>query len=449
MVAFAFGLLVTSCGQAKEGYRVIDREHVPASEVPGIEDIDLEQVSYPVLVGSVAIADQFPDMVWPDMVNEERWRLGLPSELQAELLYPRDCLFVSPAPNGIGTVRKMIDGEVIFFRIHRAAGIEPGQCPADASGTTGHRCYRITALSESSGMCKDSIKVSRIASFEVIEDEEGARIFYADNDAIFVRNVSLRNGCPSYSKQAKHVVRVGSFTEHIRAHESVDGSVDLAWVEKPERGISDGLRYVRYKDNEITSKGLASRYVPSGRSVGYIESDARLYLHWASSRFSTQFLLKASNPSKLTVTDVLKVDGYSSGHVVLNEPRDETDNAFAPIVLGVANAGINLFWRSHAGGSSSGSEIQSAVMNGEMTKLRISDSPISSRDFERRLLDRMVEYHRRLGRGRDSRLPPLACQREPVDPIGEPTPAVLVPGRGLKAISRGDVDPESGEDGGG
>src|SRR6056297_1986585 len=445
----ACALLFSGCGQAAEDYRVIEREYVPASELPGIDHIDLEQVSYPVLVGSVAIAEQFPDLVWPDMVNEERWRLRLPPELKAELLYPRDCLFVSPASNGIGTVRKLIESEVIFFRIHRGAGIEPGRCSEGAGSTPDHRCYRITALSESSGMCKDSIKVSRAASFEVIVGEDGARIFYVDNDFISVRNVSIRNGCPLYSEQSEQVVRVGNFTEHIRTHKSVEDTVDIAWVEKPERGISEGLRYARYHDNEVTKKGLVSRYVPSGRSVGYIGSERMLYLHWASSRFSTRFLLQANNPSKLTVANVLKVDGYSSGHVVLNVPRDETDNAFPPIVFGAPDFGVNLFWRSQAGGSSSGSAIQSASMNREMTKLRISDSPIPSREFERRLLGRMTEYHRRLGRGADGPLPPLQCKRGTIDSSAESAPAVLMPGGGIKVIGRGDVDSESREDDGG
>lgn len=450
MVAFAFGLLFTGCGQAAEDYRVIEREYVPAREVPEIDDIDdLEQVSYPVLVGSVAIAEQFPDLVWPDMVSEERWRLRLPPELQAELLYPRDCLFVSPAPNGIGTVRKMIDGEVIFFRVHRAAEIEYGQCQVETSGATDHRCYRITALGESSRMCKDSIKVSRIASFEVINGKEDARIFYADNDAIFVRNVSIRNGCPEYSKQSKRLVRVGSFTKHIRAHQSVDESIHIAWVNKDEEATSQGLNYARYHNNEITSTGLVSRYVPSGRSVGYIESDARLYLYWASSRFSTRFLLKASNPSKLTVADVLKVDGYSSGHVVLSRPGDETDNAFAPIVLAPADFGVNLFWRSQAGGSSSDSAIQSASMNPDMTMLRVSDSVIAPHEFERRLLGKLTEHHRRFGHGSDGPLLPLDCKRRPIDPLRESAPAVLLPGKSSKVIGRGNVDTESDEDDGG
>ncbi|MDT8410657.1 MAG: hypothetical protein RQ741_13750, partial [Wenzhouxiangellaceae bacterium] len=262
-------LLLTGFRHPDGDYRVVEREYVPADEIPGIAEIDLERASFPVLVGSVAIAEQFPDLVWPDMVNEERWRLGLPPELQAELLYPRECLFVAPARNGIGTIRRIIDGEVIFFRIHRAAGVEPGHCQPDADGVPSNRCYTITALSESSGMCKDSIDVNRLASFDAVLGENDTRIFYADQDSIFVRSLSIKNGCPHFSNRSKRVTRIGNFTQHIRAHESQNRSVHIAWVDKTERARSQGLKYVRYQDREITSQVLVSRYVPSGRSLGY------------------------------------------------------------------------------------------------------------------------------------------------------------------------------------
>ena len=63
-------LLLAGCQHSDGDYRVIEREYVPASEVPAIDGIDLEQLSYPVMVGSLAIAEQFPDLVWPDLVDD-------------------------------------------------------------------------------------------------------------------------------------------------------------------------------------------------------------------------------------------------------------------------------------------------------------------------------------------------------------------------------------------
>lgn len=86
-------------------------------------------------------------------------------------------------------------------------------------------------------------------------------------------------------------------------------------------------------------------------------------------------------------------------------------------------------------------------MNRERTKLRISDSPIPSREFEQQLMDRMIEYHRRFGRGPDGPFSPLECARRSVDPTVESTPAVLVPGGRPKLLKP--VNPESEVDDGG
>ncbi len=445
----ACALLFSGCGQAAEDYRVIEREYVPASELPGIDHIDLEQVSYPVLVGSVAIAEQFPDLVWPDMVNEERWRLRLPPELKAELLYPRDCLFVSPVSNGIGTVRKIIDDEVIFLRIHRSPESVASECRSDSGDLPDQRCYRITALSESSGMCQDSVSVNRFASFSVVSGPDRSRIFYADQDAIFVRNLAIRNGCPAFGDDPTQVQAIGDLTRDIRAFGARDGAIHIAWIDVLSRIRSRGLMYVAYNEKKGNNAILISDGEPSSPFFGFVESERAVRIIWNSARFYREFLFKVENPNKLMAATVSANGAMPGVPVVLNKPNDVSDNAYPPILFSPENSGISLFWRSEITAPANENSVQVARMNHEMTQLRISESPLSLVNFERRLMQKFTAHHRDLGRGPDGLLPPLECTRGAVDSPGESAPAVLVPGRGLKPIGRGDAEPESDEDGGG
>lgn len=445
----ACALLLAGCRHSDGDYRVIEREYVPASEVPGVDDIDLEQVSYPVLVGSVAIAAQFPDMVWPDMVSEERWRLGLPPDLQAELLYPRECLFVSPAPNGIGTVRRIIDGEVIFLRIHRSPESAAGECRSGSSDPSGQRCYRITALSESSRMCKDSISVNRFASFSVVSEPDRSRIFYADQEAIVVRNLAIQNGCPVFGNNPKRVQKIESLTRDIRAFGARDGAIYIAWIDVLNRIRSRGLMYMAYDKKKDNDAILISDGEPSSPLFGFVESGRTVRLIWNSTRFYREFLFKVENPNKLMAVTVSENGAIPSVPVVLNKPNDVSDNAYPPILFSPENGGVSLFWRSEIAAPANGNSVQVARLNREMTNLGISMSPISLLHFERRLMQQFTEYHRRLGRGSDGPLPALECTRGAVDLPEEGAPAVLVPGKGSKAIDRGNADPESGESDGG
>lgn len=451
MVAFAFGLLFTGCGQAGEGYRVIEREHVPASEVPGIEDIDLEQVSYPVLVGSVAIADQFPDMVWPEMVNEERWRLGLPSELQAELLYPRDCLFVSPAPNGIGTVRKMIDGEVIFFRIHRAAGIEPGQCPTQTDSSSDQPCYRITALSESSGMCTDNIETDRLASFDVVADQDSARIIYFRGDEIRFVRMRVENGCPRFDDESESLEATGSESQYLVARTDENEAVHLLWHDQSERYGQSALRYMKLGP-ELTSSSedavTVSRSAQGGGSFNLLLSAGEATAAWIDLRFSRRFLFKVSNPNKLLLYKI-RQQRTPLKPLAINQPYNNEDNAFSPVISSVAADGVWLAWGIEIQDLPPGPSIQIAWSDSHEAGMFASEKQQHGQDLREHLMQRLAKYHRQFGRGPDGPLPPLECTRGAVDPQGERTPAVLVPGRGLKPIGRGDADPESDEDGGG
>lgn len=442
--------LLAACTQPDGDYRVIEREYVPASEVPGIDDIDLEQVSYPVLVGSVAIAAQFPDMVWPDMVNEERWRLGLSPDLQAELLYPRECLFVSPAPDGIGTVRRIIDGEVIFFRIHRAAGIDPGQCPANTGGTANARCYRITALSESSGMCMDSIATDRLASFDVVNDRERTHVVFFEADAIRVARLQIKDGCPRFNDEFGSLALTGRESSHLLVRVGDSETVHILWYDRQRRYGQSALRYLKL-DREFRKRAddaITVTRSANSRSANLVVAENDVTATWLDSRFSRQFLFGVSNPSKAFLATIGQRSG-SFEHLVINRPYDDEDNAFQPVISSSAKGGVWMAWAIEIQDFPPGPGMQIAWRDSRSSLKIASGDRKFGANLQEQIMHRLRKHHREFGRGPDGPLPPLECTRGAVDSPGESTPAVLVPGRGLKVIGRGNVDPESGEDGGG
>ena len=304
-------------------------------------------------------------------------------------------------------------------------------------------------LSESAGMCKDSVSVNRFASFSVVSEPDRSRIFYADQDAIFVRDLAIRNGCPAFGNNAMRVQAIGSLTRDIRAFGARDGAIHIAWIDVLSRIRSRGLMYMAYDEKKDNNAILISSGEPSSPFFGFVESDRAVRLLWNSTRFYREFLLKVENPNKLMATAVSENGAVPSAPMVLNKPNDVSDNAYPPILFSPENGGVSLFWRSEITAPANGNSVQVARLNREMTNLGISMSPISLLHFERRLMQQFTEYHRRLGRGSDGPLPALECTRGAVDLPEEGAPAVLVPGKGSKAIDRGDVDPESGEGGGG
>ena len=456
MVAFAFGLLLPSCGQTEEDYRVVEREYVPASEVPGIDDIDLEQVSYPVMVGSVAIAEQFPDLVWPDMVNEERWRLGLSPP--GELLYPRNCLFVSPARKGIGTVRRIINGEVIFFRIHRAAGIEPGECPTQTDSSPDPPCYRITALSESSGMCTDSIATDRLASFDVVNDQDSARIIHFRGDEIRFIRMRVANGCPRFDDESESLEATGSESQYLVARTDENEAVHLLWHDRSERPgesglrfVQSALRYIKLGPDLISSSEdvvTVSRSAQGGGSFNLLLSAGAATAAWIDLRFSQRFLFKVSNPNKLLLYKI-REQRTRPELLAINQPFNNEDNAFSPVISSVAADGVWLAWGTEIQDLPPGPSIQIAWSDFHEAGIFTSEKQKRGQDLREHLMQRLTRYHRRLGRGPDGPLPPLECTRDPVDLQGESIPGVVVPGNGFQPIGRGDADPDSDEDGGG
>jgi len=422
-------VLLAGCGQTAEEYRVIEREYVPASEIPGIDDIDLEQVSYPVVVGSVAIAEQFPAMAWPDMVREERFRLGLSPP--AELLYPRECLFVSPAPNGVGTVRKIIGGQVIFLRIHHAAEIERGECPTASDGTPEQDCFRITALSESSGMCKDDIEVDRVANFDLVSHEDRASLVYFHLDSLRVVGLRMENGCPRFDNESQPLTATGSHSGHLRVRVDEGGALHLLWYDRNRRVGPSALRYLEAGrgfqsggEDAITVTRFAD-----GKSANLVFVDEDVMATWLDHRFSRQFLFGVSNPSKAFLANIGK-RSRPIQHLVVNQPDNDDDNALDPIISSRAHGGLWMTWALAIDDFPRGPGMETAWRDSSGTvRIASGERPIE-RDVKQRLLHRLGNHHRQFGRGPEGPLDPLppACFESRMERIGASGAGVIVPG---------------------
>ena len=373
MALLAMTLPLVACKDYGE-FAVAERQWVDNDELPALSEMDLTGINLEFAVGSEAHARVLPEADWPDPVGAlmDRVKRENGGEVPADFDLPLEdgCIYVGLEPRFSRFRRVEFQGRMLLFVTYLVSLENSSQ--NEGGATNGVRFEpRLAVIDESMGMKRYDLQVDSL-QFQIVQTDSIFGIISTRNRSIHLRKLYFRDNTLA-AKEPVRLAYSGQRADKMVIAPEPNGAFHLAWLTERYAAMPERFVYYAYFSQDgITEQSavlLSDSAVNSFLSL--VVHDSQPLVIWTDARFVWRGF-KTTNKSKIMVGSADAMNNEYWPPIVLNTPKDNSDNAHRPW-LASPNGDIAFFaWGTTSAGNWRDTSLQLALLNLESRSLKLA-----------------------------------------------------------------------------
>lgn len=395
VLLLAIVLPLAACKDHGE-YTVAEREWVENDELPALSEMNLTGINLEFSIGSEAHARVLPEVDWPDPVGALMGRVefenggSLPSNFDLPL--EDGCMYVGLEPRYSRFRRVEIQGKTLLFVTYLVRLKDSGQKEGGASSGVRFEA-RLAVIDESLDMKRYDFEIDSL-QFQIVQTASTIGIISSGNRSIHLRGLHFE-GNTLIANEPVRLASSGQRADKMVIATEPDGAFHLAWVTERYAAMPERFVYYVY----IDQNGIAEQSevllsdTATDRFLHLTVNDNQPLVSWADARFIRRGF-DVTNPSKIMI-GARNVNGNELwSPVVLNPPKDTSENAFSPVFSAQHNDAIAFLWGKTSSDSLDKADKQLGIFDVKNRSLTLAKRSIPHEDIISTALQQQIEHQR-------------------------------------------------------
>lgn len=409
VLLLAFTLPLVACKDYGD-FTVAEREWVDNDELPALSEMDLTGINLEFAVGSEAHARVLPEADWPHPIGMlmDRMKSENGGNLPADFDLPLEdgCIYVAPEPQYFRFRRVEFQGRTLLFATYRLGSRISGVPEEDQPKVE----LRLTIIDESRGMARHDLRTDAV-DFDLVRTDAVLGVVSNTGKSIHFRRLDLSGDALIVSDPVVLATSDHGIDRMTIATEP-DGTFHLAWLTDRYAAMPERFVYYAYFDQDGIAKQSAASLSDSAVDglLGFVVHDRQPLVIWTDSRFVSRGF-KTTNKSKIMIGSADARDNGYRPPVVLNTPKDNSDNAYRPWLASPNGETEFLAWGTTTAGNWRNAPLQLGFLNLEQRLLMLAEKPERFQDIVAEATRQKLEHQRSMPIAGLSTPAPTECDR--------------------------------------
>ena len=429
-------------------FTVAEREWVDNDELPVLSEMDLTGINLEFAVGSEAHARVVPEVDWPDPVGAlmERVKFENGGKLPHDFDLPLEdsCIYVGLEPRYSRFRRVEFQGRTLLFITYLVSLERSEKNEGDVS--TGTRFEpRLVVIDESLGMERYDLEIDSL-EFWIVQTDSIFGIISTKNRSIHLRKLHFRDN----DLVADEPVRLASSGQ--RAGRMIisavpGGAFHLAWLTERYAAMPERFVYYAYFNPDGLSEQPASLLsdTATNRFLHLTLNGNQPLVSWADARFISRGF-DVTNQSKIMIGSRGANGSGLWPPIVLNIPKDNSENAYSPVFAVRHNDAIAFLWGETSSDSRDKSDKQLGMFDVKDKSLTLAEKPIPHEDIISTALQQQTERQRSMPVAGFTAPDSAECDRWREQLNLKPTRFSIMTPQGVEPITRLDLEKKDDDD---
>ena len=388
----AITLLLVGCRDYGE-FTVAEREWEDNDELPVLSEMNLTGINLEFSVGSEAHARVVPEAYWPDPIGSLMNRLKFENggELPQELDLPLEdgCIYVGLEPRFSRFRRVKYQGRTLLFVTYRIGSRISGLPEEDQPEVE----LRLAIIDESRGMARYDLRIDAVR-FDLVRSDAVLGLVSNTGKSIYYRRLDFSEG-ELMASEPVLLVSSDHRIERMAVAAKSDGTVHLAWLTERYGDLRERLVYYSHFNPDGLSKQPAALLsdTATNRFLQLTLNDNQPLVSWADARFISRGF-DVTNQSKIMVGSHGANGNGLWPPIVLNIPKDNSENAYSPVFAVRHNDAIAFLWGKDSSDGLDKADKQLGVFDVNKKSLKLAKKLIPHKDIISAALRQQKERQR-------------------------------------------------------
>lgn len=423
-------------------FTVAEREWVDNDELPALSELDLTGINLEFSIGSEAHARALPEVDWPDPVGAlmDRLRRENDGELPAQFDLPLEdnCIYVGLEPRYSRFRRIQFQGRTLLF-ISYLTSVKSSDKNGENPSIGTRFKPRLAIIDESMDMKRYDLDVESLQLW-IVQTESIFGIVTTKNRSIHLRTLHFNNNA-LVADDPVRLASSGQRADQMSLATLPGGAFHLAWLTERYASLTERFVYYVY----IDAAGVAPQPeillsdTATNRFLHLMVHDTTPIVSWADARFISRGF-DTTNQSKIMIGSNGATGNDLWPPVVLNPPKNDSENAFSPVLSAQKNNSIAFLWRQDTVDSRDKSDMQLGLFDIDNRSLSLSERSIPYSEVVSNALQQQIDHQRSMPIDGSSVPDPADCDQWREQLNLKPTGTGIMTPVGAKPITRLEVE---------
>ena len=447
----AITVLLVGCKDYGE-FTVAEREWVDNGELAALSEMDLTGINLKFSVGSEAHARVLPEVDWPHpigtLMDRVKFENGGKFPPDFDLPLEDGCIYVELEPRYSRFRRVEFQGRTLLFITYLISLESSEKNEGDVSTGTQFE-PRLVIIDESPGMKRYDLEIDSL-EFWIVQTDSIFGIISTKNRSIHLQKLHFRNN-DLVADEPVRLASSGQRADRMIISAVPGGAFHLAWLTERYAAMPERFVYYAYFNPDGLSKQPAALLsdTATNRFLHLTLNGNQPLVSWADARFISRGF-DATNQSKIMIGS-RGADGNGLWPpIVLNIPKDNSDNAYSPVFAVRHNDAVAFFWGKTSSDSRDKSDKQMGMFDVKDKLLTLAEKPILHEDIILTALQQQRERQRSMPVSGFTAPDSAECDQWREQWNLKPTGFGTMTPKGVKPITRLDLekkDDDSNDDG--
>ena len=387
------GLLMLAGCRDYGKFAVAERQWVDDDELPALSEMDLTGINLEFSVGSEAHARVLPEADWPDPVGALMGRVevenggALPSNFDLPL--EDGCMYVGLEPRYSRFRRVEFRGRTLLFSTYRLGSRISGVPEKDQPEVE----WRLAIIDESRDMARHDLRIDA-ARFELIHADSVLGVASNTGKSIYYRRLDI-SGDELIASDPVLLASSDHRIDKMTITTESDGAFHLAWLTERYGNLRERLVYYSYfnPDGGSIQPEVLLSDTSTNRFLHLTVNDNQPFVSWVDARFISRGF-DTTNQSKRMVGSRRASGIELWPPIVVNIPKDDSENAFSPVFATRHNNAIAFLWGKTSSDSLDKADKQLGMFDVNSKSLTLVKREITHQDIISTALQQQIEHQR-------------------------------------------------------
>lgn len=381
LLMLAMTALLVACKDYGE-FTVAKREWVDNDEFPALSELDLTGINLEFSVGSKAHARVLPEVKWPDPVGS----------IDFELPLEDGCLYVGLEPRYSRFRRIKFQGRTLLFVSYLVAS----KHSSDHEDGVSKGVYfepRLAVIDESTDMRRHTFELNSL-EFQIVVVQSALVLISSVKESIYTQHLKFEEDTPVLTESVR-LSYLGPRADRMVTAVDHDGTLHLAWLTERYGNLTERFVYYAQFDANGMAKlpGFLLSDTATDRLLFLTLQDNKALVTWADARFISRGF-DTTNQSKIMIGSHSNDGDDLWPPMVLNSPKDDSENAFSPVFVVRHDDAIAFLWGKRSSDSLDKADKQLGMFDVNSKSQRLATSPISHETVISTALKQQTEHQR-------------------------------------------------------